>query len=176
MKKNQAGFSYVDILIAITIMLVGVLALAGAIAGSVMRSRQQQQQLLAKQYATSTLESVISARDLSAFALGWDSIGNVGSNTVNGVPRGVFLVGVQPMKLDPGPDQVVGTADDAGTAIANFRRQIVVTDICDPDRPSANCPIPGIWPIMMRQVTVTIYYQAERLERLETVTTILAKY
>jgi Tfp pilus assembly protein PilV len=176
MKKNQAGFSYVDILIAITIMLVGVLALAGAIAGSVMRSRQQQQQLLAKQYATSTLESVISARDLNSFSLGWDSIGNVGSNIVNGVPRGVFQSGIQTIKPDPGPDQVVGTADDSGTAIAGFRRQIVVTDVCDTERPSANCPVPGVWPVMMRQVTVTIYYQAERLERLETVTTILAKY
>jgi type II secretory pathway pseudopilin PulG len=176
MKKNEAGFSYIDVLIAITILLVGVLALAGAIAGSVIRSRQQEQQLLAKQYATSTLESVISARDLNAFQLGWDSIGNVGSNPVNGVNRGVFLSGEQPLYPQSGPDQVVGTGDDTGTQVPGMTRQITISDICDTTRPSANCATPGVWPVMMRQVTVTIYYQAERMKRSESISTILAKY
>lgn len=176
MKKNEAGFSYLDVLIAISILTVGILALAGAIAGSVIRSRQQEQQLLAKQYATSTLESVISARDLNAFSLGWDSIGNIGSNPVNSVNRGVFLVGQQPLRPDSGPDQIVGTGDDTGTALNGFSRQITITDICDTTRPSYNCPTPGVWPVMMRQITVTIFYQAERMERTEAISTILAKY
>lgn len=176
MKKNERGFSYLDVLIAITILTVGVLALAGAIAGAVIRSRQQEQQLLAKQYATSTLESVISARDLNNFALGWDSIGNVGSNPVNGINRGVFLSGEQPLLPQPGSDQVVGTGDDSGTQVTGMTRQITVSDICDTTRPSYNCPTPGVWPVMMRQITVTIYYQAERQKRSESISTILAKY
>ena len=46
MKNNDAGFSYVDTMVGLTIMLIGLLGLAGTIGASVMRSRQQEQQLL----------------------------------------------------------------------------------------------------------------------------------
>lgn len=178
MKNNEAGFSYVDTLVGMTVMLIGLLALAGTIAASVLRSRQQEQQLLAKQYATSTLESITSARDIKVQGLqdGWDSIGNVGSNIVNGAARGIFLTGEQSLYLSPGPDQVVGTADDNGSLAADMKRQIVITDICDPDRPSYNCSPAGINPIMMRRISVTISYYAGRAKLTETVSTVLTRY
>lgn len=180
--NREAGFSYVDVLIGITILMVGVLALAAAITASVIRSREGEQRLIAKQYATSTLESVFSARDISAFdvaipgcakCIGWDKIGNVNTNTVQGAARGIFLTGQQTMTTDDGPDRVVGTADDAGNAINNFRREIVITDICDPERPSANCPTAGTYPVMLRRITVNITYQGSGFWRTETASTII---
>lgn len=176
--RHEAGFSYIDTLVGMTVMLIGLLALAGTIAASVLRSRQQEQQLLAKQYATSTLESITSARDIKVQGLqdGWDSIGNVGSNVINGAARGIFLVGEKPLYASPGPDQVVGTADDNGGTVTGLTRQIVITDICDPDRPSPGCTPAGTNPIMMRRIAVTIYYYAGRAKLTETAATVLTRY
>jgi len=173
-KKTEAGFTYVDVLIAMVILLIGCTALVGAIAGMVIRTKSQEKQLMAKQYATSTLESIISARDISV--LGWDAVGNVGSNIVDGTPRGVFLVGEKPLRDGAGIDQIVGTSDDTSTVVTGFTRQITITDICDPTRPSANCSPAGPYPVMLRRVDVTIYYFSEKLKQQETVSTILSKY
>jgi type II secretory pathway pseudopilin PulG len=175
MKSNQEGFSYIDVLIGITILLVGVLALAAAVTASVIRAREGEQQLNAKNLASSTMESIFSARDINT--LGWDAIGNKGSNLVNGVAKGVFLVGPQPVLPDDGVDNVVGTDDDTGTALVNFSRQITITDVCDPERPSANCPTPGTNPVMIRQVDVTIFYRVgKNLQRQEKATTVITNY
>ena len=165
---NERGFTYIDVLIGMMILSIGIMALAAAVAGAVIRSRELEQQLIAKQHAASTLESIFSARDLDT--LGWDAIGNVGSNIVNGTPRGIFLAGQQPIRPDPGADRVVGTADDTGNAVPGFQRQITITDINDPQRPSPPNPI------MMREVRVTIFYQAGTVWRQETVSTVAANY
>ena len=79
--KNEKGFSYIDTMIGLVILLVGILALAAAVTTSVIRSREGEQQLIAKQLANSTLESIFSARDIRLNDVdGWNSIGNVGSN------------------------------------------------------------------------------------------------
>lgn len=176
MKKNEAGFSYMDVLIAVTILLVGVMALAAAVTGAVIRSYEGEQRLVAKQLAASTLESIFSARDIDV--LGWNSIGNVGSNPDpdTGIGRGVFLSGQQQVMTGAGPDNVVGTNDDNGTAQIGFNRQITVVDVCDPDRPSPICPGRGTYPIMMRQVNVTIFYRVGNLQRQETASTVITNY
>ena len=85
--KKEAGFSYVDVLCGIIILMIGILALVGAITAALVRSTELDQQLQAKQIATSTLESVISARDINrpGGIPGWDSIQNA--------PAGLFLIG-----------------------------------------------------------------------------------
>lgn len=163
--KNQEGFSYIDVLIAITILMVGVLALVAAVTASVINSRAGEQQLLAKQHAASTLEAIFSARDIGA--LGWEAIGNEGSGA------GVFWTGRQRIMPDDGNDNVPATDDDGGTAIPGFDRQIVITDICDPERPSANCSPSGSFPVMMRKVDITIWYQVNGGWRDEKTSTII---
>ena len=167
--SDEKGFSYVDVLIGVTILLVGVLALAAAVTAAVVRTREGEQRLIAKQLATSTLESIFSARDIGT--LGWDSIGNVGNNVVNGVPRGIFLIGRQQIFSDPGPDRVVGTSDDGGTPLQGFQRQITISDYDDPERPRANG-----FPIMMRRIDVTIFYYVGGIQRQETVSTMISNY
>jgi type II secretory pathway pseudopilin PulG len=186
MKQKEAGFSYIDTMVGLTILLTGLLGLAGTVGVSVLRSRQQEQQLLAKQHATSALEAIMSARDLKVNGLqnGWDSIGNVGSNIVNGAPRGVFATGQRPIKDDAGPDNLIGTDDDTGTMVPGMTREIIITDICDPDRPSPGCSPSGSNPIMARKVVVKVRYLASpqgsvnsnTAKLVESVSTVLTNY
>ncbi len=177
-RKLEAGFSYIDVMIALVILMVGILALLSGISGSILQARGQEQQLLAKQYATSAMESIMSVKETDPARLGWNAIGNVGSNpNPTGTPQGIFVTGFQPVRLDAGPDEVIGTADDTGTVVQGLSRQIVITDICDPDRPSPIiCSPPGTLPVRMRSVTVTITYDVGALQRQETLVTVLTNY
>jgi len=146
---KEAGFSYVDVMIAITVLLVGVMAMLSAITSAVVMTTTSQQQLAAKQYAQSTIEAIFSARDLDS--LGFDAVGNMGDANI---PGGVFLSGDLPFYSTAGPDGIAGTADDkAGTdgvvgtgddspAIDGFTRQVTITNIPDPDRPNAAISLP----------------------------------
>ncbi len=178
MKKNtESGFSYIDVMIAIVILMVGVLALLSGISGSVLQTRGHEQQQMAKQYATSAMESIMSVKETNPSVLGWNAVGNVGSNPdINGSPRGVFVTGFQPVMSDAGPDQVIGTADDSGTQIPGLQRRIVITDVCDPDRPSPICSPPGTARIRIRAVEVTVRYNVGTIQRDETIRTVLTDY
>lgn len=168
MKKDERGFSYLDVMFAIMILLVGVMALAAAVTAAVVRTRDMEQRQKAKQYANSTLESIFSARDLEN--LGWNAIKNVNTCT-GGSTAGVFLCASGPLYPEPGPDQIIGTSDDTGTAVQGFTRRIVITDIDDADRPVASG-----FPIMFRRIDVTIGYLAAGFMRQEVTSTIMTKY
>jgi type II secretory pathway pseudopilin PulG len=169
MKSNERGFTYIDVLIAVTILLVGVLALSAAVTGAVIRAREGERQLIAKQYISTTLESVFSARDIER--LTWNAIGNVGSNVVEGQARGAFLAGVQPILPEPGTDGIVGTTDDTGTPVVGFQRQITITDYDDPERRIADG-----FEVRMRQIDLIIFYQVGNLVRQERASTMITSY
>ena len=129
--KSEAGFTYIDVMCAIVILTVGILALLSAIAGGVLQSNAQQQQLNAKQIATSTMESIMSVKETAdpLRRLGWNAVGSVDSNPDGaGGFSGIFLNGLQPVRVGAGLDQVFGTADDDGAAFAGMQRRIVITD------------------------------------------------
>lgn len=184
--KGENGFSYLDVIIAIVILMVGVLALASALGSNLARSFESEKRIVSKQMALSNIESIISARDIKRAGVieGWDSVGNVGNNPVNGVPRGIFLTGWNPIREDMGADGVAGTADDAcaGTnpcpgsppntsaVIPDFQREVVIEDIDDPERPSPTNEI------ARRRITVNIRFNINGQVRTETVSTIVAKY
>jgi hypothetical protein len=162
-------------MIAITILLVGVMALVSAITSGLTMTTTSQQSLTAKQIASSTVEAIFTARDVET--LGWNSIGNVGDAAI---PEAAFVAGKQKISPAPGKDGIVGTADDlngpdgdAGTEddsepVPGFLREITVTDIPDPDRPDS--------PITLRQIAVTIHYTVGTFAREETFTTYVANY
>ena len=176
--RFEAGFSYIDVMIALLILMVGILALLSGISGSILQSRGHEQQLLAKQFATSTIESIMAVKETDPARLGWDAVGNVGSNpNSSGVNQGIFLNGIQPVLLNPGSDEVIGTADDTGTQVAGLSRRIVITDICDPERPSPIiCNPAGTSAVRIRSVAVTITYNVGGLQRQELLTTVLTDY
>jgi hypothetical protein len=90
-----------------------------------------------------------------------------------------------PIRESAGPDGIIGTADDAcagagqccvggacntSTVVKGFQRQITITDINDPQRPSPP------WPIMMRRIEIAIFYQAGNAIRREEVATVITSY
>ena len=176
--KSESGFSYIDVMIGLVILLVGILALLSGISGSVLQARGQEQQLLAKQITTSTMESIMSVKETDPARLGWPAVGNVGSNpNAASVPQGIFVTGFQPVQLDPGVDEVIGTADDTGTTVQGLQRQIVITDVCDPERPSpVICSPAGTSAVRIRSVVVTVTYNVGVLQRQEVLTTVLTNY
>ena len=175
--KSESGFSYIDVMIALVILLVGILALLSGLSGSILQARGQEQQLLAKQIATSTMESIMSVKETDPARLGWNAVGNVGSNLdANGNPQGIFVTGIQTVKTDAGPDEVIGTSDDTGTVVPNMERRIVITDLCDPDRPSSICTPAGTFRIKFRSVDVTVTYNVGALQRQEKLSTVLTDY
>jgi len=177
--NSQSGFLYIDVMIAIVILMIAILALLSAISWSVVQANGHEQQLLAKQVATSTMESIMAVKETDPVRLGWPAIGNVGSNPdpVSGVNQGIFSVGFQAVRADAGPDEVIGTADDTGATVSQLRRRIVITDVCDPDRPSPTiCSPAGTSPVRIRSVEVTITYNVGGLQRQEQLSTVLTDY
>ena len=175
---SSAGFSYIDVMIAIVILMVGILALLSGMSGAVLMSKSQEQQLNAKQIAASTMESIMSLKETDPLRLGWITVGNIGTNfdTTTGTNRGVFVNGEQVVRADAGNDEVLGTADDTGATIQGMTREIVITDQCDPSRPSPNCPTPGTSAVRIRTVVVTIRYFVGQIRRQEVLTTVLTDY
>ncbi len=180
--NNEAGFSYIDLMIAMVIMMVGILALTGALTVNLMRSYETDSQLLSKQHALSTIESIFSTREIHASdggIDGWNSIGNVGNNIgTDGQPKGIFLTGFNPIRAEEGWDGVSGTADDAcatGTSctsvghpanssaeLKGFLRKIEITDVAGQ---------PG-----KRRVEVTIRYSVNRTYREEKMSTLVTQF
>ncbi len=176
--RSQDGFSYIDVMIALVILMFGILSMMAALSFSLVQAAGHEQQLAAKQIATSTLESIMAVKETDPTRLGWPAVGNIGSNPDSaGVAQGIFSVGFQPVRENAGPDQIVGTPDDTGPTVSQLQRRIVITDVCDPDRPSPIiCSPAGTLPVRMRSVTVTVTYNVGGLQRQEQVATVLTDY
>lgn len=187
-KQNEKGFSYIDVMIAIVIMMVGVLAMVGALTANLMRSYEAERRIVAKQMALSTLESIISAKEIDRPGIldGWESIKNTLSSPPAGSINGIFLTGWCPVREEMGYDGVAGTIDDAcaGTGpcivtgrpsnnsalIAGYERQVVITDIADDERPTPPNPI------SRRRIDVTVRFFVNKSARTETASTIVSNY
>ncbi|HQU84698.1 MAG TPA: hypothetical protein PKY59_16285 [Pyrinomonadaceae bacterium] len=186
--KKEQGFSYIDVMLAIVIMMVGILALVSALTANMIRTYESERRIIAKQMALSTVESIISAKDISRVGVieGWDSLKNFQTGLPNGQVNGIFLTGFRPVREDNGWDGVAGTVDDAcdsgspcavsgrttnvSPEIKNFQRKIEISDIEDPERPAPT------YSIYRRKIVVTIRFNVNQAVREEVVSTIITKY
>jgi len=100
--RKQKGFTLLETMISMAILSFGVLSLASFYTAGLKSSSLIKVQYIANQKAQEAMESIFEARD--ANLLTFTQINNVSSG-------GVFLNGPQPL-LGPGPDGIVGTADD----------------------------------------------------------------
>jgi len=190
-KKRQQGFSYIDVMIAIVILMVGVLAMVSALTANLIRSFESEKRVVAKQLALSSLESIISAKEISRPDVfpSFDAVRNVGTPPIvdsNGDNVfGIFLNGFNPIRPDEGADGVAGTADDAcplgspcvvgtytnnSTAMTGYERKIIITDVDDPERPYPT------YNIARRRIEVHIKYYANQLPLEEVASTIITNY
>jgi hypothetical protein len=137
---DARGFSMIEALVAMGLLAVGLLGMAGVLAAWVRDMGEAPSDTLARQKAVEGIECVYTARDNSF--LTWAQIRNV----TNG---GVFLNGAQPLRtpgddglvntgdhgedpevlIQPGPDGKLGTGDDTRTPLTNYTRQILIEDI-----------------------------------------------
>lgn len=175
-------------MIAIVILMVGILAMVGALAANLVRSMESEKRIMAKQLALSSLESIISAKEIKRAGVidGWESLRNVMTTVPIGETNGIFVTGYNPVRVEPGWDGVVGTVDDAcsgvsacvvtgrpdntSDVVSGFSREIVIVDVADPERPSPPNPI------SRRQLTVNIRYFVNQATRNESISTIITNY
>jgi Tfp pilus assembly protein PilX len=173
--RNDAGFTLIEVSIAMLLTLIGVLSLAGVIAAGAHQLTGSQDQLIAGQRAAEAAESVFKARDTRV--LTWAQIRNV--NGASGTDGGVFLDGPRNVRdpgtdglcntaddgapvavVTPGPDGLLGTPDDVTRPLWGFRREIEIRDI------NAN----------LRQLRVIVTYNTSRGPAQFILTTYLSSY
>lgn len=104
--RRQSGFTLLEAMISIVVLSVGVLSLAAVYGQGIYYATQAQYDYIAEKKAEQAVEAMFTARDIKS--LTWANIQNVSQG-------GVFLDGAQKM-LVPGPDGLVGTQSDLGSA------------------------------------------------------------
>lgn len=175
-KKKQEGFTYIEVMCAMVILLIGILAQLSALSFSVLRQQEAEQQNDARQIANSTLESIFAARDLGKTA-GISSWAMINNSDVDA--QGLFTPGWNPVRQNAGKDGIQGTKDDACPAavpcqsenytntsalVAGFERQILITDVQESDAPVNK----------KRRLEVRIRYNVGQVRREQSVATIIA--
>jgi prepilin-type N-terminal cleavage/methylation domain-containing protein len=156
--KHAAGFSLIEMMIAMIVMVAGLTALLGLFGTGISHLQRSQESFIAKEKARETFENIYGARNSGQ--LTWEQIANAG-----GAGAGVFLRGYQPLfdagpdgivdTIDdgspqtyvlPGPDGILGTPDDTVVALTNYTREIDIVPAF----------LNGTQATDLKQITVTI--------------------
>jgi len=172
-RGSSTGFTLVEVMVSIVILGVGLLSILGMFVFAVSSMQGAQEDLIAREKAKQALENVVSARDTGAVT--FDQIQNTTT-----VP-GIFDPNFQPLYITrsnkplaglintadylaaggvvesillPGPDGILGTADDVTMPLTNFQRQILINNILDAN----GTPNPNL-----RQIVVTVTYSGPQL-------------
>lgn len=189
-RRQQRGFTLLEVMVAIVVMTVGLLALVASFAAALAATKSSQQQLIARQKALEALESIYTARNSN----------QVGFSAINNLPApGLFSVGPQPLNsagadgilgtaddvpfgangvcpagpecvVLPGPDGRLGTADDVPMSLSTFTRTIAINPVLEAD---------GITPNPnLRQAVVTVSYivPGSTLQRTYTVSALISSF
>ncbi len=179
MKSSARGFSLIEVVIAIGVLTVAVLGLAGVMAAGMQQLNTSPSEVIAAQKAAQAIEAVYAARD--SHKLTWAQIRNVHGES--GSDNGIFLDGEQPLHTEgpdglvntaddasaietsvlPGPDGALGTDDDRHLALDNFTREIRIRDVSGEGG-------------QLRSVTVTIVYTNGSNRQTYTLTTFISAY
>jgi hypothetical protein len=141
--RKESGFSMIETVFAMGLLAFGLLSLAGVFILGMRHMSTSSPGLIAREKAREAVESVHTARDTRVIT--WGQIRNEDGG-------GVFLNGEQDLRaagddglvntdddeaedieviVDPGPDRILGNADDKRTELNNFRREIIINDIQD---------------------------------------------
>ncbi|HTS08633.1 MAG TPA: prepilin-type N-terminal cleavage/methylation domain-containing protein, partial [Candidatus Eisenbacteria bacterium] len=170
-KKIEDGFSLIEVMIAIVVMSVGILAVIASFATAVAATQSAEEDLIARQKALEAMESIYTARNSQQIPFA--SVANVADG-------GIFLSGAQTLKcagpdglvntqddvncttqfgvvcpngaecmMLPGNDGILGTADDKTLSLANFKRTITVTPVKLPN---------GTTNQDMKAISITVWY------------------
>ncbi|HTS18153.1 MAG TPA: prepilin-type N-terminal cleavage/methylation domain-containing protein [Verrucomicrobiae bacterium] len=168
----QGGFTLIETMISMVILTIGALGLLGLFGVAVRANQTSQEDMIARQLAAETMESIYTARNSSEIS--WAQIqnaanGGIFANGLNSLlcagPDGILGTaddapcltasgttcpngGVQCL-TEAGPDGIMGTADDVIVSLSNYKRQILITPLLDGN----GNPIQTL-----NQVTITIQF------------------
>jgi prepilin-type N-terminal cleavage/methylation domain-containing protein len=154
-QTDQNGFSLLEVVFAMVIIAIGMLSTLAALGVVIGANETSQEDMLARQLASEQMESIFNARNSSQ--LGFASINNVGTGQgifisgpqspkcagadgildtaddapclqANGVECGGG--GIECLS-EPGPDGIMGTADDVYVSLENFTRTVAITPLLE---------------------------------------------
>ncbi|MBC8032386.1 MAG: prepilin-type N-terminal cleavage/methylation domain-containing protein [Pyrinomonadaceae bacterium] len=110
--RSDAGFSLLEVVIAATILTIGLLAVASSIGYAMVAGNHGRAITNTKLLVVSVLEQMETLRNTGNLTFG--QISNVGQVDNNGAGRNFvgFQTGFQQISTNPGPDGIFGTADD----------------------------------------------------------------
>jgi prepilin-type N-terminal cleavage/methylation domain-containing protein len=139
LRNGSDGFSLVEFLVAMAVMLVGLVGVLGLFTHGLFATKFADNSLIAKEKAREALESIFTARNTQQVT--FSQVKNVSNG-------GIFLNGFQSLKVpgndgivgtsddgpietmvSPGPDGVLGTADDLTRTLDEFQRQVSIAAI-----------------------------------------------
>jgi prepilin-type N-terminal cleavage/methylation domain-containing protein len=151
---RQTGFTLIECMISMVILTIGALGLLSVFGVAVKATAASQGDLIARQLASETIESIYTARNTAEIS--WSQIQNVSNG-------GIFIDGPKPVKCagpdgildtaddaacleasgvtcpnggvkcltEPGADGLMGTADDVIVSLANYNRQVLIQPLLD---------------------------------------------
>jgi Prokaryotic N-terminal methylation motif len=179
--RRQQGFSLMEAMIAVLVLSFGILSLAAVFAQGLLFSQASQYDYIAQKKSEEAVESIFNARNTQATS--WAQIQNVSAG-------GIFLDGARPLLapgvtnglvgtanddaahpdsviVGPGPDGILGTADDVTIPLSNMQRTIVIAPVFD----AAGNIEPNV-----RTITITMTYTVGRLNRTYTLVSYISAF
>lgn len=177
--SSAKGFSLVEVIFALGVLIVGVLGAAGVVAAGMQNLSSSPGDVIVTQKAAQAIEAVFAARD--SHKLTWAQIQNV--HGASGSDNGIFLDGAQPLKTAgsdglvntaddptqiettplPGPDHLLFTADDGVISLNGYTREIAIRDVSGEGG-------------QLRSITVTLIYTNGRTRRTYTLSSFISAY
>lgn len=129
---GEAGFTMIEMVVAMLIMLIGLLSLAQVLGYSLSVSNRGRGVTNTKLLVTSMLEQVENLRNTGQ--LTFAQIANAGAVDNNGASLNFtgFETGYKSVSVNPGLDGIFGTSDDptgTGQVRAGVERQVVITPL-----------------------------------------------
>jgi len=190
-KRSEIGFTLIEVMISMAVLTVGLVSLLGVFGLALAATQTSQEDMIAKQLANESYESIVTARNTSQ--INFDQIQNVGSTNcpITGASScGIFLVGAQPIYnagldgiygtaddasageqalQDPGPDGIFQTADDTFIPLTGYQRSIVFSPLYDAS---------GNLIQSLRSVTITVQYSTPQtqLQKTYTLSSYISEY
>ena len=173
--RGEAGFTLIEALIAMMILSVALLGIAQAFYLGMQHMSTASANLIAREKAREAVESVHTARDTRTIT--WAQIRNVSNG-------GVFVDGAQSLSAAgvdglvntaddaaagletqraPGPNGILGDADDVLTPLTGFRRRIEIRELN---------PVNSA----LREVVITITYSVGPQRRTYTLQTYISSF
>jgi type II secretory pathway pseudopilin PulG len=130
--SGEAGFTLVEIVVAMTVLLIGLIGVAAAITYALAANNMSRNVTTGKLMITSMLEQVETLRNTQQLTFG--QIANIGQVDSTGATRPFagFPNDFRPVSTNPGPDGIFGTADDPtdqANVIPNYFRRIVINQL-----------------------------------------------